>query len=156
MPEVTRKRRVIIESPFQGDIESHLNYARLAMLDSILMGEAPFVAHLLYTQVLNDSDEEERKLGIGMGDDWVRAADAVAFYVDLGMSPGMMKLWDKLYHYKDGLRVPFEMRRVNYHAVSSVIWSGSDTVQPVRDTPTVLRPGQCSDTREPIRRARLI
>ena len=48
--------RVIIESPFAGDVDRNLRYARAAMRDCLLRGESPYASHLLYTQpgVLND------------------------------------------------------------------------------------------------------
>jgi len=42
--------RVIIESPYAGDIEVNLKYAKLCILDSLKRGEAPLASHLLYTQ----------------------------------------------------------------------------------------------------------
>ena len=52
----TPLRRVILESPYAGDIERNVAYARAAMRDSLLRGEAPIASHLLYTQpgVLDD------------------------------------------------------------------------------------------------------
>lgn len=82
---------VIIESPFAGNVTRNIDYARECLADSLKRGEAPIASHLLYTQpgVLDDDDPEQRRLGIEAGHAWMRAADAVVFYVDLGMSPGM-------------------------------------------------------------------
>lgn len=84
-------RRTIIESPYAGDVEVHTAYARRCMKDSLASGEAPFLSHLLYTQVLDDTDKEQRKWGIKAGFVWGLAADMVAVYVDYGISPGMEK-----------------------------------------------------------------
>ena len=35
--------RVIIESPYAGDVEKNLRYLRAAMHDCLMRGEAPFV-----------------------------------------------------------------------------------------------------------------
>lgn len=43
-------RRVILESPFAGHVESNIEYARACIRDSLLRGEAPLASHLLYTQ----------------------------------------------------------------------------------------------------------
>lgn len=85
-------RFVIIESPFAGDVERNVRYARRAMRDSLARGEAPFASHLLYTQpgVLDDTDPEERDRGIGAGLELAKRADASAFYVDHGMTRGML------------------------------------------------------------------
>ena len=82
-------QRVIIESPFAGDVEKNVAYAKRAMIDSLRRGEAPFASHLLYPQVLNDDDPAERALGINAGFAWGMRADLVAVYADLGISQGM-------------------------------------------------------------------
>lgn len=82
---------VILESPFAGDIEKNIAYARACLRDSLNRGEAPIASHLLYTQpgVLDDSDVGERMLGINAGLAWRRVADGSVVYVDLGISDGM-------------------------------------------------------------------
>jgi len=84
----------MIESPYaaatpQG-VATNVDYARDAMLHSLRRGEAPFASHLLYTQVLDDRLPDDRRLGIQAGYEWMYHADIVAFYVDLGWSPGML------------------------------------------------------------------
>jgi hypothetical protein len=81
--------KVIIESPYAGDIEKNMAYARLCLKDSLLRGEAPIASHLLHTQVLDDTIPEERAMGIAAGLAWKEVADLHVFYVDLGYSPGM-------------------------------------------------------------------
>ena len=92
-------RRVILESPFgagkglRGLIGRWRNkrYARKCLRDSLLRQESPIAPHLLLTQhgVLNDSVPTERRWGILAGHAWVEVADAVAIYIDKGISPGM-------------------------------------------------------------------
>lgn len=82
--------RVILESPYSGDAERNVEYARLCLKDSLLRGEAPIASHLLYTQVLDDNKESERTLGIEAGLAWASFADIHVFYVDYGMSAGML------------------------------------------------------------------
>lgn len=55
-------RLVIVESPFAGDVEENIKYARAAVRDCLMRGEAPIASHLLYTQegILNDDIPEER------------------------------------------------------------------------------------------------
>lgn len=81
--------RVIIESPYAGDVARNTRYARACMLDSIRRGEAPYCSHLLYTQVLNDLDRLERRLGIEAGLLWGQAAHKTVVYIDFGISDGM-------------------------------------------------------------------
>ena len=82
---------VIIESPFAGDVEKNLKYARLCMKDCLIKGEYPFASHLLYTQegILDDTIPEERKLGINAGLTWGRFASKTVVYTDLGITEGM-------------------------------------------------------------------
>ena len=82
---------VILESPYAGNVERNLAYARRAMADCLRQGEAPIASHLLYTQpgVLDDDKPEERRLGINAGLGWSRCADMAVFYIDHGISGGM-------------------------------------------------------------------
>lgn len=84
-------RLVILESPYAGDVEANLEYARRAMADSLARGEAPLASHLLYTQpgILDDGVPEERDRGIAAGLVWARAAEATVLYADRGISSGM-------------------------------------------------------------------
>lgn len=84
-------KRVILESPYAGDVERNLRYARAALKDSLSRGEAPMASHLLYTQVgvLDDTKPEERSLGIEAGLVWGSSAEETVVYTDLGISTGM-------------------------------------------------------------------
>lgn len=84
-------KRVIIESPYAGDIETNVSYARACMWDSLNQGEAPLASHLLYTQVgiLHDDDPTERQWGIDAGLAWGAVAEATVVYTDRGISHGM-------------------------------------------------------------------
>lgn len=106
-------RRVILESPYAGDVWQNVYYARAALRDSLFRGEAPIASHLLYTQpgVLDDADPDERALGIDAGLAWGVEAAATVVYVDLGISSGM----------KYGIRRaeregrPVEYRNIGFH-----------------------------------------
>jgi hypothetical protein len=82
---------VILESPYAGNVEKNLEYARRCMRDCFIRGEYPFASHLLYTQegILDDNNSEERKLGIDAGLSWGDLADKTIVYTDLGISKGM-------------------------------------------------------------------
>lgn len=84
-------RRVIVESPYAGDVEANVEYARRALADSLHRGEAPLASHLLYTQpgVLDDTVPGERALGIEAGLVWGLQAEATVVYADRGWSTGM-------------------------------------------------------------------
>ncbi len=83
---------VILESPYAGDIEANVAYARRAVRDSLSRGEAPIASHLLYTQpgILDDQNPEERQWGIDAGLAWKAVAQASVVYADLGVSNGMI------------------------------------------------------------------
>jgi hypothetical protein len=98
---------VLVESPFSGGAPRgivdrltfgprrrqarNVRYARAAVRDCILRGEAPIASHLLYTQpgVLRDDVPEERLAGIDAGLSAGRFAAQSAIYVDLGLTSGM-------------------------------------------------------------------
>ena len=103
-------RLVIMESPFNGNIEENIKYARRCMKDCFMKGEFPFASHLLYTQegILDDALPEERKLGIEAGLNWGKLAEATIIYTDLGISEGM----------KQGIeRAEREGRKVEYRSL---------------------------------------
>lgn len=84
---------VILESPYAGDIETNLQYARACVKDALHRGEAPIASHLLYTQegILDDHDPRERQLGIQAGLAWLAVAQRSVVYTDRGISPGMQQ-----------------------------------------------------------------
>lgn len=95
--KIKKMTLVIIESPFAGDIEKNIKYARACMRDSLSKGEAPLASHLLYTQegILNDSVEEERNWGIEAGLAWGKKAVKTIVYTNLGISGGMQRGIDR-------------------------------------------------------------
>lgn len=84
-------KRVILESPFAGNVVLNIAYAKLCCKHSLLLSESPLLSHLLYTQpgILDDGDKEQRKVGIAAGHAWIEVADEVVVYGDLGISKGM-------------------------------------------------------------------
>lgn len=82
-------KRVIIESPYAGDIAANEAYLRRAIADSLRRGEAPFASHRFYPGILDDNIPEERRLGMEAGFAWGQVAEICAVYGDLGISSGM-------------------------------------------------------------------
>jgi len=84
-------RLVIIESPYAGDIERNVYYAKAAVRDCLSRGESPYASHLFFTQpgILDDTNKQQRALGIEAGLAWGEKADATVVYTDLGISEGM-------------------------------------------------------------------
>lgn len=100
---------VVIESPYSGDVEANVAYARKCLLNSIERGECPIASHLLHTQVLDDDDYSQRTRGIAMGHAWTTKCDKVVVYTDLGVSEGMKRGIDAALHFGK----PIEYRSLN-------------------------------------------
>lgn len=103
---------VLIESPYAGDVDRNVAYARACMKDCLDRDEAPFASHLLYTQlgVLDDTIQDERVKGINAGLLWGKAAEMTAVYIDLGITPGM----------KEGIdRARAERRSIVYRSLNT-------------------------------------
>lgn len=84
----------IVESPYAAETEEgvaeNLEYLTRCLLDSFAREEAPFASHGFYTMFLDDNDEDHRKLGMLAGWTWAARAPQIAFYIDRGMSQGML------------------------------------------------------------------
>ena len=101
-------RRVILLSPFAGDVAGNLRYAKRAMLDAIKRGDAPIASHLLYPQVLDDTIVDQRRTGISCERAWMLQAQAIVAYIDLGISSGMVET----INLANLLSIPVEHRRI--------------------------------------------
>lgn len=84
---------VALESPYAGEVDFNVSYARACTADCFKRDEAPFISHLLYTQpgILDDTIPEERALGMKAGFLWGDLASKTVVYTDFGISPGMEK-----------------------------------------------------------------
>lgn len=103
-------KRVILESPFAGDVERNIDYARKCVRHSLSLGESPIASHLLYTQdgILDDTIPDERVCGINAGLAWKEVADLQVFYVDYGYSNGMRYA----FNYAKEHNIPIEERKI--------------------------------------------
>ena len=66
---------IYVASPFAGDIEKNIEYAKQACRFVLNQGNAFFCPHLLYLQVLDDNNSEERRLGINIGKEFLSKCD---------------------------------------------------------------------------------
>lgn len=88
----------IVESPYAGDIDGNVAYARTALLYLIQKGYTPFASHLLYTQVLDDDKPGDRERGIDMQiDTLIKTRAKVFFFIDKGFSSGMKRMAQVVY-----------------------------------------------------------
>lgn len=79
---------IFIASPYAGDIEKNIEYAKQACRHVLNEGNAFFCPHLLYPQILDDSNSEERKLGITIGKEFLAKCDelwAFGSHISSGM-----------------------------------------------------------------------
>ena len=58
---------IYVASPYKGDIKKNIEYAKEACRYVLNQGNAFFCPHLLYPQILDDNNPEERRLGINIG-----------------------------------------------------------------------------------------
>lgn len=58
---------VYIVSPYAGDVEANVAFAKTTCRYAMEQGATPIAAHLLYPQMLDDSVPAEREAGIRMG-----------------------------------------------------------------------------------------
>lgn len=92
-------RRVLIESPYRGDVESPDDLARVVarnrryldrcIRDCLMRNESPIASHKTLVDVCPDDVPEERERGIRAGFAWRGVADATVIYTDHGISHGM-------------------------------------------------------------------
>ncbi|MFR4783806.1 MAG: DUF4406 domain-containing protein [Pilosibacter sp.] len=68
-------RLVYIASPYAGDIQSNVEFAKAACRFAVSQGATPLAVHLLYPQILDDRIPDERTAGIQMGLRVLRACD---------------------------------------------------------------------------------
>lgn len=80
---------VIIESPFKGNVEENKQYLKDCVKDCIARGEIPFASHGFYTQYLDDTNPQERKLGMQLGFEVAKLFEKTVIYIDKGISDGM-------------------------------------------------------------------
>jgi len=82
---------IVLETPYAGDVEANVAFARECVKACLIRGEAAIASHLLYTQpgLLDDNVPEQRALGIEAGHVWIEKCDYMVVYSDRGISPGM-------------------------------------------------------------------
>jgi hypothetical protein len=102
-------KRVIVESPYAGDVQANEEYLKQCLYDCVRRGECPFASHAFFPFFLHEQDPKERQMGIELGYVFWDQAHAVVFYIDRGISPGMEKALSKALE----LGIPIERRRLN-------------------------------------------
>lgn len=86
-----RPKRVVLESPWAGDVEKNRLYALCCLRDMFNRNEAPMASHLLYPPALDAFTPEARERGMQSGWVWTEVAELVAVYTDRGITEGMIR-----------------------------------------------------------------
>jgi len=81
---------VFICSPFAGDEAKNIANARRFCRFAVGRGAIPIAPHLHYPQFLDDSDKEQRALGLFFGSVLLQKCDALWFFGD-SVSAGMQR-----------------------------------------------------------------
>ncbi len=83
--------RVVIESPYAGDVFANAAFARNVCRWAVERGYSPYASHLFFTQFLDDAKPDERTAGMQAGFAWGALAEEVWFCLPDGkaLSSGM-------------------------------------------------------------------
>ena len=68
---------IYIASPYAGNIAENTAFAQKACRYAIRLGYTPIAVHLLYPQMLDDSNPAEREMGLWLGWQILRRCDAL-------------------------------------------------------------------------------
>lgn len=83
--------KIYVCSPYSGDIERNIGYARELCRKVVLQGDIPIAPHLYFTQFLDDTSAKERELGMAIGLDLLEQCDGIIVGCKYGISKGMAK-----------------------------------------------------------------
>lgn len=110
---------VIVESPFAPDKEQEAarkcvgetdesayywrqdqmaangKYLKRACLDCLSRHEVPYASHGFFPHFLDETNPEQRELGLTAGYAMWTCTNKVVFYVDRGFSPGMQRAFER-------------------------------------------------------------
>lgn len=78
-------------SPYRGDIERNVAYAKELTRIALDNGYAPITPHLYITQVLDEGDPEQRKKGMDAGMELLKQCRYIIIGSRYGLSEGMVE-----------------------------------------------------------------
>ena len=79
---------IYIASPYAGDVDINVEFARCACRYCVEQGDTPLAVHLIYPQLYNDRDPEQRQTGMRLGRHVLTKCDEMWVCGDT-ISPGM-------------------------------------------------------------------
>lgn len=77
-------------SPYRGDIQRNVEYAKELTEEAIKRGYAPIVPHIYLPLVLDDSNQASRALGLELALTLLRKCDVILVGKRYGTTPGML------------------------------------------------------------------
>lgn len=88
-------KKVYICSPYRAadaeTLQRNIEYARELTRGVLLRGDAPITVHLYMTQCLDESNEEERNIGLAAGQHILRGCSSMVVGCKYGISEGMLQ-----------------------------------------------------------------
>lgn len=85
------KGLVYVCSPYRGDTERNITYARELTRAALEYGYTPITPHLYLTQALDDENPEERELGMLAGQELLKRCEYILIGSRYGISEGMQQ-----------------------------------------------------------------
>ena len=82
---------VYVCSPYRGDTERNIKYARKLTWEVLERGYTPITPHLYLTQALNDEIPKERELGLLAGQELLKHCGYILIGSRYGISEGMQQ-----------------------------------------------------------------
>jgi hypothetical protein len=89
----SNRKATVVLSPFAAEDPAKASrmdrYAKRCVQDSLLKNEAPVANHYFYHEVLNSNLSIDRDIGLQSQLTWIKHADLVAVYIDMGITQAM-------------------------------------------------------------------
>lgn len=114
-------RCVVVESALEYATPrrvTNLAYLERCLRDCALRGESPYASHRMLVGSLDDTNESERSLGLRLGFAIGRRLDASVFYVDRGVSAGMLIGLAQALRIREDL--PSKKRRIEFRSFGAL------------------------------------
>lgn len=89
--QITENNLVYICSPYRGEVERNLQYARELTRIALDNDFAPITPHLYLTQAVNDEVSEEREKGMMAGKELLKNCKYILIGGKYGLSEGMLE-----------------------------------------------------------------
>lgn len=89
--QTVENKLVYICSPYRGEVERNLQYARELTRVALENGYVPITPHLYLTQAVNDEVPEEREKGMAAGKELLKHCKYILIGGRHGLSEGMLE-----------------------------------------------------------------